>query len=184
MNITNHDWLLSNIPFSLWWVMLFYVFKKVVSMVNNERKGCETLGKYVEGSGGSDIARTGEQFSWQFGLAVRQRRPVDWTNLSCLARLPSNPLYTPFIPFSRPSRLTPVRLCLSSSYLALLLSVFIIPSSPLPTILLVSEAYVLFRVNLRIRTPSPGATATYTTHVLRVSKQLEATHTHSTSTAD
>lgn len=108
--------------------MLFRVFKKVVSKENNERKGCETLAKYVECSGSSDIARTGEQFSWQFGLAVRQRRPVDWTNLSCLARLPSNPLYTPFIPFTT-YLATPVRLCLSSSYLALLPSVFIIPFS-------------------------------------------------------
>lgn len=40
--------------------------------------------------------KTGGQFSWQFGLAVRQQRPVDSTNLSCLARLRSSPSTNPF----------------------------------------------------------------------------------------
>lgn len=45
----------------------------------------------------------GEQFSWQFGLAVRQPRPVDSTNLSCLARLRSIRLTT--LPPTSPRRL-------------------------------------------------------------------------------
>ena len=63
--------------------------------------------------------KTGEQFSWQFGLAVRQRRPVDSTNLSCLARLRSSPstVATPPTPSGQPSLL---RLVSSASILPLL----------------------------------------------------------------
>lgn len=58
-------------------------------------------GKRMARDGGGS-GKTGEQFSWQFGLAVRQQRPVDSTNLSCLARLRSSPFHRPRLVSSAP----------------------------------------------------------------------------------
>lgn len=65
------------------------------------RAGERWKGKRMARDGGGS-GKTGEQFSWQFGLAVRQQRPVDSTNLSCLARLRSSPFHRPRLVSSAP----------------------------------------------------------------------------------